>query len=85
MIDAQVILVSDGSTDETVKLISNYKSPIEIKVIELSRNFGHQAAVWCGLNETRVDAYSIVMDADLQDPPDLILEITKQISLDKDV
>jgi glycosyltransferase involved in cell wall biosynthesis len=84
-IDAQIILVSDGSTDNTLNKIKNYKSSIEIKIIELSRNFGHQAAVWCGLSESRDDAYSIVMDADLQDPPELVEEILREVNSGQDV
>ncbi len=84
-IDVQIVLVNDGSTDKTLSLLSEYSSSVEIRVIDLSRNFGHQAAVWAGLNETRKDAYSIVMDADLQDPPHLIHDIAVEIGSGKEV
>ena len=83
--DFQILLVNDGSTDETVKVIQNCQSPFKINVVNLSRNFGHQAAVWCGLNECRIDSFSIVMDADLQDPPSLIGELSGLINESADV
>lgn len=70
----EVILVNDGSTDDTALLIDQvaHKNPWFIGV-HLSRNFGHQAAVSAGL-ETASGEYVGIIDGDLQDPPELIPE-----------
>ncbi|HTU84599.1 MAG TPA: glycosyltransferase family 2 protein [Solirubrobacteraceae bacterium] len=68
----ELVLVDDGSTDnselELGKLASN--DP-RVRVIQLSRNFGHQTALTAGLDHARGDAV-VMLDADLQDPPELI-------------
>ena len=80
-----VILVNDGSTDATLEVILKHRSSIDLKVINLSRNFGHQSAVWAGLEESNSEAYSIVMDADLQDPPSYLLKIHEVLDDGADV
>ena len=75
-LDARVILVDDGSSDDTLKEIAKYKRE-DISVLKLSRNFGHQNAVWAGLESVREFSHCIVMDSDLQDPPRLIEPIIK--------
>lgn len=71
----EFILVNDGSRDETfevaVELTRSYPS---LKVISLSRNFGHQVAVTAGMDAAVGDAV-VLIDADLQDPPELISEM----------
>lgn len=71
----EVILIDDGSTDATLAaaLDAQHKHP-ELIVIELSRNFGHQAAVTAGFEIAQGKAI-ILMDADLQDPPEVIPEM----------
>jgi dolichol-phosphate mannosyltransferase len=68
----EIVLVDDGSTDgsdaELRKLASN--DP-RVRVVQLSRNFGHQTALTAGLDHARGDAV-VMLDADLQDPPELI-------------
>jgi len=68
----ELVLVDDGSTDgseiELAKLASN--DP-RVRVVQLSRNFGHQTALTAGLDHARGDAV-VMLDADLQDPPELI-------------
>jgi dolichol-phosphate mannosyltransferase len=66
----EVICVDDGSKDRTFELLEKQhaKNP-HWKCISLSRNFGHQTAISCGIHNTSGDAV-IVMDADLQDPPE---------------
>jgi polyisoprenyl-phosphate glycosyltransferase len=68
----EIVLVDDGSTDRSdaalQKLASN--DP-RVRVIQLSRNFGHQTALTAGLDHARGDAV-VMLDADLQDPPELI-------------
>jgi dolichol-phosphate mannosyltransferase len=68
----QVILVNDGSADDTTNLLANWADrDSRIKVVELARNFGHQAALTAGLDFSTGDAV-VIMDADLQDPLDTI-------------
>lgn len=66
-----VLFVDDGSTDDTVARIRTDASGLQnVCLVSFSRNFGHQIAVTAGLNLCDADA-AIVMDADLQDPPDV--------------
>ena len=68
----EVIYVNDGSTDETGALLASLqRSDPRVAVIEFSRNFGKEAALTAGLDHARGDAV-VVIDADLQDPPELI-------------
>lgn len=73
----EFVFVNDGSGDKTLDLLlkANSQNPF-VRVINLSRNFGHQLAVTSGLSAARGDA-CVVIDADLQDPPELILEMIK--------
>lgn len=71
-VDLRLILVDDGSADATVSIVKEIAAPLGfVHPIELSRNFGHQAAVTAGLDASSGD-YVCVIDADLQDPPELI-------------
>ena len=72
---AEVVLVDDGSRDSSYPLMveANSEDP-RFKVIQLSRNFGHQVAITAGMDAAAGQAV-IVMDADLQDPPHVILEM----------
>jgi glycosyltransferase involved in cell wall biosynthesis len=68
----EIICVDDGSTDTTLaQLIAVSRKDTRFKIVELSRNFGKEAALTAGLDVARGDAV-IPMDADLQDPPELI-------------
>jgi polyisoprenyl-phosphate glycosyltransferase len=68
----EVILVDDGSRDATLeKLLAAAHDDPHLRVISLSRNFGHQIAATAGLDAARGDAV-VLMDGDLQDPPELI-------------
>ena len=71
----ELIFVNDGSKDASIgliKVLSNKNE--EVKYIDFSRNFGHQIAVTAGLDKTSGDAV-VIIDADLQDPPELIAEM----------
>ncbi len=72
---AEVILVDDGSSDSSYLLMLDIRAlDSRFKVVGLSRNFGHQIAITAGLDLARGDAV-IVMDADLQHPPEVILQM----------
>ena len=74
----ELILVDDGSTDGSTEIIRDLaKKDDHIRPIIFARNFGHQVAVTAGLDYSRGDAV-IIIDADLQDPPELILEMAKK-------
>jgi polyisoprenyl-phosphate glycosyltransferase len=71
-IDWEIVCVNDGSVDDTLaQLIAIAGQDRRVRVIDLSRNFGKEAALTAGLNEALGDAV-IPIDADLQDPPELI-------------
>ena len=74
----EVIFVNDGSKDKTLELLEEIaNNDKKIKVISFSRNFGHQAAVTAGLKYATGDAI-VIMDADLQDPPELMPDMLKK-------
>ena len=73
----EIIFINDGSKDKTLPILEEIASKDkDVKVISFSRNFGHQAAVTAGLKEVTGDAI-VIIDADLQDPPELIPEMLK--------
>jgi len=72
---AEVVLVDDGSQDATYRLMTEANSrDSRFKIIQLSRNFGHQLAITAGMDAAGGRAV-IVMDGDLQDPPHVVLEM----------
>lgn len=71
----ELIFVNDGSSDSTLAILKDYADKIpEIIILNLSRNFGHQAAVTAGLDNSVGDAV-VIIDADLQDPPEVISDM----------
>ena len=67
-LDSQVIYVNDGSTDGSLEImLEHHRQDPRFTVIDLSRNFGQQAAIAAGLAASTADA-TVVMDGDLQDP-----------------
>lgn len=76
-LDYEIVLVNDGSTDSTRQLMREmHLDDVRVRPIHLSRNFGHQAAVTAGLDQARGDAI-VTIDADLQDPPEVILQLVE--------
>jgi polyisoprenyl-phosphate glycosyltransferase len=74
-LDFELVLVDDGSRDETRRIIAELAAgDPRVKLISLSRNFGHQAALTAGLDHAAGDA-AVMLDSDLQDPPELIPEM----------
>lgn len=70
--EPEIIYVNDGSIDNTLSLLFGLmKKGQRVEVLDLSRNFGKEAAMTAGLDHARGDAVEVI-DADLQDPPKLI-------------
>jgi polyisoprenyl-phosphate glycosyltransferase len=76
-IEAELLLVNDGSKDHSIDLLRElHQRDSRVCYVSLARNFGHQIAVTAGLQLTRGQAV-IILDADLQDPPELVPELLK--------
>jgi polyisoprenyl-phosphate glycosyltransferase len=74
----ELILVDDGSQDRSPEILERIAmGDPRVQVITLSRNFGHQAALTAGLDHARGDAV-VMMDSDLQDPPELIPQLLQR-------
>jgi glycosyltransferase involved in cell wall biosynthesis len=70
--NSEVLFVDDGSSDDTYRIVSEFQQrDPRVRPIRLSRNFGHQIAISAGIDQAQGDAV-IIMDADLQDPPELV-------------
>jgi glycosyltransferase involved in cell wall biosynthesis len=81
----ELVLVNDGSSDRTPELLDRIaERDRRVRVIHLSRNFGHQAALTAGLEHASGDVVAMI-DADLQDPPELIADMIAQWSQGADV
>jgi dolichol-phosphate mannosyltransferase len=72
---AEILYVDDGSSDMTATILDELaRTDPRVRVLHLSRNFGHQMAITAGIEHAAGDAV-VVMDADLQDPPELLAEL----------
>ncbi|WP_340300720.1 glycosyltransferase family 2 protein [Roseobacter sp. HKCCD5988] len=81
-----LIIVDDGSTDGSWEIIKNIKenSHVVIEKVRLSRNFGHQAALWCGLERSRSEFVGVI-DIDLQDPLLVLFEMFDELRANGEV
>jgi dolichol-phosphate mannosyltransferase len=77
-VELELLFVDDGSSDRSLEILLSLRArDPRVKVIHLSRNFGHQIAVTAGVDHARGDAV-VLIDADLQDPPELIAEMLRK-------
>jgi polyisoprenyl-phosphate glycosyltransferase len=77
-LEFELILVNDGSTDDSAELLERLlAADPRVKVLHLTRSFGHQPALTAGLDHAAGDAV-VMLDADLQDPPEVILEMLEK-------
>ena len=77
--DFEIIFVNDGSYDSTIDVIHKLADEdTRVKYLDFSRNFGKEAAIYAGLSHATGD-YGVIMDADLQDPPELLPEMMNYI------
>jgi dolichol-phosphate mannosyltransferase len=79
------LFINDGSNDKSFDILSEISlNNSSVSVISFTRNFGHQNALSCGLEHSDSD-YVVTIDSDLQDPPELIIEMYNLITNDFDV
>ena len=79
-VDFQVVLVNDGSRDNTLEVMKKISADESVvKYVSFSRNFGKEAAMYAGLAHADGD-YVAIMDADLQDPPEFLEEMYKAVT-----
>ena len=77
-LQAEIVYVNDGSIDSTLDIMRNIAvNDGRVAIVNLSRNFGKEIALTAGLDHARGDAV-VVIDADLQDPPELIVELVRR-------
>ncbi len=78
ILDYEIVMINDGSRDATeMKAKAICSKDEKVKLISFSRNFGHQIAITAGMDKTRGRAV-VIIDADLQDPPEVIIEMLKK-------
>lgn len=81
----ELVFVNDGSRDRTVEIVGNLcRQDRHVRLLNFSRNFGHQIAITAGMDYAAGQAI-VVIDADLQDPPDVILKMIEKWKMGYDV
>lgn len=81
-VDFEYVFINDGSKDKTLSILRDLsKKDNKVRYVSFSRNFGKEAGMFAGLEATTGD-YVAIMDADMQDPPEMILEMYKSIKED---
>lgn len=79
-VEMEFIFIDDGSTDATLDTIKSYaEEDARVHYVSFSRNFGKESAIYAGLEAAKGD-YAVLMDADLQDPPELLMEMYTAIT-----
>lgn len=78
-LDYEILYVNDGSTDNSLPLLHEIfqKDPDHIRIIDFSRNFGHQLAITAGIDHAKGDSV-VLIDGDLQDPPEVICQMVEK-------
>lgn len=77
-LEHEIIFVDDGSSDASADIIAQFvRQDVRVRLLKLSRNFGHQIAITAGIDAARGDAV-VVIDADLQDPPEVIVRFIEK-------
>lgn len=80
--DISLLFIDDGSKDGTLSVLEKLATDNSfVKYISFSRNFGKEAAIYAGLQHSKAD-YTVIMDADLQDPPALLPEMLKAVEIE---
>lgn len=75
IVDVRFLFVNDGSKDKSKEILKNYaQGNSHVKVINFVRNFGYQISITAGINTTDAD-YIAILNADMQDPPELIIDM----------
>ena len=72
----EIIFIDDGSHDQSLQILKGFTQNTQVKVVELTRNYGQHAAIMAGFSITQADIV-ITMDADLQNPPEEITNLVK--------
>jgi glycosyltransferase involved in cell wall biosynthesis len=80
----EIIFVNDGSTDDSLEILLDLRRDDHVKIIDLARNHGHQIALSAGLSHSRGDCV-LAIDADLQDPPELLPAMMQKFDEGADV
>lgn len=81
----EILFIDDGSKDNTLKLLKELiKENENVRIISFSRNFGKEAAIYAGLNNSTGELV-VLMDSDLQHPPQTIIEMLEEINNGYDV
>ena len=79
-VEFEMLFIDDGSSDDTLKIVKELQEKDErVHFVSFSRNFGKEAGIYAGLENSKGD-YVVIMDADLQDPPDLLKDMYKAIT-----
>ena len=78
--NVKIFLINDGSSDGTFALDFSKYNKLGVRIIELEKNFGHQAALLCGIAIAKDSDFIIVLDSDLQDTPEYILGMVELLN-----